>query len=178
MYLGDRLYQLGAHILHQSHPLTAKIGGGVFGTALSQARINGGCLIVNFSICCFSLSLAIFPDWGSPYMPFYIYIYKDLFCAKSCIFYCWIIPTGIIFSGIFIYSYMFMVFSKYKLEMLVHMTLSFWVEITLFKNNFSVFGSAVVVLTSLGDLIRFSPTVSWVRCVSYFCGHISATIIT
>ena len=37
VHLGDGLYQLGTHILPQSHPLLVKIEGGMFATATSLA---------------------------------------------------------------------------------------------------------------------------------------------
>ena len=110
-------------------------------------------------------------------MPFWISIYTKFFCAKYCSLYCWIILSEIIFSGSFIYSYMSMGLFKKKLAMSEHMNFSFLVQINLLKMGLDVVRSTVGVVTSPGKLIRFPPTVSWVRCVSDIFYLISATII-
>ena len=54
---------------------------------------------------------------------------------------------------------------------------SFFVDNTLLKMSLSVMKYALGVVTSPGKLIKSPPTVIWVRCVSVFCGLISATIL-
>ena len=61
--------------------------------------------------------------------------------------------------------------------MSVHMSFAFLFKKTLLKMSLSVVRSALGVLTSTGKLIIFTPTVSWVKYVSDFCGHILATTI-
>ena len=66
----------------------------------------------NFYRCSLSLSFAILPAWGSPYMPFCISVYTKPLCANFLRFYCWIISSGIMSSGSFIYSYLYMGFFR------------------------------------------------------------------
>ena len=61
--------------------------------------------------------------------------------------------------------------------MLAHMNFGFLVDRKLLKMRLDVVKYAAGVLKSPGKLIIFSPTVSWVQCVSDFCLRISATII-
>ena len=58
-----------------------------------------------------------------------------------------------------------------------HMNFSFFVDNTLLKMRLGVMRSTVAVVKSPGNLIKFPPTVSLVRCVSAFCGSILATIL-
>ena len=111
-------------------------------------------------------------------MTFGISIYTKNLCDKSCSLYCCKVSAGIIYSGSFMYSYLFMGLFKYKLAMLAHMNFSFLTKITLLKIILSVAISAVNVVTSPGKLVRFPPTVSRVQRVSYFCGCISAIILS
>ena len=61
--------------------------------------------------------------------------------------------------------------------MLAHMNFSFLVKRTLLKIILPVVRSYLGVFSSIVKLIRFPPTVSWVRCVSDIFYLISATII-
>ena len=61
--------------------------------------------------------------------------------------------------------------------MSAHMTFSFLVERKLLKMSLNVVIYSVGVVASPGKLIKFPTTLSQVRCVSDFCGRISATII-
>ena len=120
----------------------------------------------NLDRFCFSLSLEKFPACDSPYMTYWISIYINYLCDKYCSLYCWIILDGIIFSGSFIYSYMSIGLLKQKLAMSAHMNSGFFVDITLLKTSLDVVRSAVGVVTSPGNLIRFPPKVSREQCVS------------
>ena len=61
--------------------------------------------------------------------------------------------------------------------MSAHMSFSSFVDYTLLKMILAVMRYVIGVVTSPGKLIKFPPTVSLVRCVSAFCGRISAAII-
>ena len=131
----------------------------------------------NLDICTLSLSFAILLSWGSPYMPFWISIYKKPLCAKFLRFYCWMIFSWIMSIGSFIYSYMSIGLLREKLAMYECMIFSFFVDNTLLKISLAVIRFAVDVVTSPDKLIKFTPTVSLVRCVSAFCSRISSKLI-
>ena len=56
------------------------------------------------------------------------------------------------------------------------MNFEFFVDNTLLNMSLAVIRSSVGVVTSPGKLIKFTPTVIRVRCVSAFFGLISAKI--
>ena len=59
----------------------------------------------------------------------------------------------------------------------MHMDFSFFVERSLLKISLDVIRYAVGVVSSPGELTRFTPKLSRVQCVSDFCGHIYSTNI-
>ena len=61
--------------------------------------------------------------------------------------------------------------------MSAHMNFFIFVDNTLLKMSLAVIRPPVGVVTSPEKLIKYSHTVSWVQCVSDFCGRILATIL-
>ena len=62
--------------------------------------------------------------------------------------------------------------------MLVHMDFDFWVQTNLLKMSLAVVKVSVGVVMSPGKLIRFPPTVSWIRCASSFNINILVTMFS